>query len=65
MSDKTGDDILRHARTRIREVSPADVKAMLERGEKNVYLDVREPSEFNLGQLPGAVHVPTGGPVEG
>lgn len=45
---------------RISEIKPAEVKGMLERGERCVYLDVREPNEFNLGHLPGAVHIPLG-----
>lgn len=60
MSIKTCDDIVRDAKSRIREVQPAEVKTMLEQGEKRVFLDVREPNEFNLGHLPGAVHVPRG-----
>ena len=46
--------------SRIREIPAAEVKAMIERGERVVYLDVREPNEYNLGHLPGAVHVPRG-----
>ena len=60
MRDNTGDDLGRGATTPVREIAPALVKAMLERGDKAVYLDVREPNEFNLGHLPGAVHVPLG-----
>ncbi|MFI5311157.1 MAG: rhodanese-like domain-containing protein [Gemmatimonadales bacterium] len=60
MSDKTNDKIISEARARTREVQAADVKAMLARGENVVYLDVREPNEFNLGHLPAAVHVPLG-----
>jgi len=30
------------------------------RGERVVYLDVREPNEWNLGRLPHAVHLPRG-----
>ena len=48
------------AKGHIREIKPAEVKGMLERGETCVYLDVREPGEFNLGHLPGAVHIPLG-----
>ena len=51
---------MRVAKGHIREIKPAEVKDMLERGERCVYLDVREPNEFNLGHLPGAVHIPLG-----
>ena len=60
MTYKTGSDLVEEARTRIREISAADVKAMIARGDKAVYLDVREPNEWNLGHLPKAVHLPRG-----
>ncbi len=60
MTYKTGTDLVDDARARIREISAADVKAMIERGDAVVCLDVREPNEWNLGHLPKAVHVPRG-----
>lgn len=60
MSYKTGAELTEEARGRIREVTPAEVAAMRERGEKVVYLDVREPNEWNLGRIPGAVFLPRG-----
>ena len=33
---------------------------MKERRENVVYLDVREPNEWNLGRIPKAVHLPRG-----
>ena len=60
MSYKTGEDLLEEARARIKEVTPADVGGMRERGEQAVYLDVREPNEWNLGRIPGAVFLPRG-----
>jgi rhodanese-related sulfurtransferase len=60
MTYKTGTDLVDEARTRIREISAADVKAMIERGDAAIYLDVREPNEWNLGHLPKAVHLPRG-----
>jgi rhodanese-related sulfurtransferase len=60
MTQKTGADLINEARSRIHEVSAAEVRAMMERGEGAVYLDVREPQEFNLGHLPGALHIPRG-----
>jgi rhodanese-related sulfurtransferase len=53
-------DLVNDAKTRIREVSPKDVQAMQQRGDDAVYLDVREPNEWNLGRMPGAVHIPRG-----
>ena len=48
------------ARRRIREVSVADVKAMLDRGDRFHLLDVREESEWVNGHLPGARHLSKG-----
>ena len=42
------------------EITPADVKARLEQGEKLVLIDVREPWEYALCRIEGAKHVPLG-----
>ena len=60
MSYKTGEDLLQEARARITEVTPAEVAGLRDRGERIVYLDVREPNEWNLGRIPGAVFLPRG-----
>ena len=57
---KSGRDLINEARQRIREVSPQDVQEMRRRGDDVMYLDVREPNEWNLGHVPGAVHLPRG-----
>ncbi len=57
---KTGKQLIDEAKTRIREVSAADVAGMLERKAPVVVLDCREPQEWNLGRIPGAVHIPRG-----
>ena len=57
---KTGTDLLNEARERIREVTPRDVLEMQQRGDPVVYLDVREPNEWNLGHLPNAMHIARG-----
>ena len=41
-------------------LSPQDVKAKLDGGEKIVFLDVREPWEVAVNRLDGAVHIPLG-----
>jgi len=48
------------ARRRVHEVSVADVKAMLDRGERFHLLDVREESEWANGHLPRAQHLSKG-----
>ena len=60
MPHKTGEDLIAEAKEQIEEVSPEDVLAMKERQENVVYLDVREPNEWNLGRIPQAVHLPRG-----
>ena len=40
------------------DISPKDIKAKLDRGEKIVLLDVREPWEIAINRLEGAVHIP-------
>jgi len=42
------------------EIAPADVKARLDRGEKLVLIDVREPWEHQFGRIEGAKLVPLG-----
>ena len=68
MAAKTGQDLIDEAKQQIREVTPEEVRDMQARNEPVVYLDVREPNEWNLGRLPQAVHLPRGnleGKVEG
>ena len=60
MAHKTGQDLIEEARQQIEEVTPEQVREMQARGEQVVYLDVREPNEWNLGRLPHAVHLPRG-----
>ena len=57
---KTGTDLVNDAKQRIREVTPREVLAMLQQNASVVYLDVREPNEWNLGRLPNAMHIPRG-----
>jgi rhodanese-related sulfurtransferase len=42
------------------EITPADVKARLDRGEELFLVDVREPWEYQLCRIEGAKHVPLG-----
>jgi len=52
---KTYADLLREARSQIREVTPQDVRALPD-GDAAI-IDVREASEWEQGHLPGAVHI--------
>ena len=60
MPYKTGSDLVAEAKERIREVTPREVLEMMQRGANVVYLDVREPNEWNLGRLPNAMFLPRG-----
>jgi sulfur-carrier protein adenylyltransferase/sulfurtransferase len=57
---KTGQDLIDEAKQQIDEVTPEQVREMQAHGEQAVYLDVREPAEWNLGRIPHAVHLPRG-----
>ncbi len=48
------------ARKAVPELSPAEVKQRLDRGEKHVLLDVREKEEYRDGHLEGALSLPRG-----
>lgn len=60
MTYKTYHDLVAEAKTRIREISPADSIALHSRRDGTVFIDVREPNEWNLGYIPGARHIPRG-----
>lgn len=60
MAHKSGQDLIDEAKQQIEEVTPEQVREMQSRNERVVYLDVREPNEWNLGRLPNAVHLPRG-----
>jgi molybdopterin/thiamine biosynthesis adenylyltransferase/rhodanese-related sulfurtransferase len=57
---KTYKEIMAEARRLVPELSPAEVKQALDRGEKYVLLDVREKEEYRDGHLDGALSLPRG-----
>lgn len=64
---RSGNDLIAEAKTRIKEIDAAHAIVQQKKGD-SVFLDVREPAEWNLGHVPGAVHVPRGqleGKIEG
>lgn len=52
------EETLAQARTRVREVSPEEAKALLDAAPASLIMDVREPHEWDTGHLPGAILVP-------
>ncbi len=55
---KTFTELLRQARSEIKEVSPAEAENLAASG--SLIVDVRESDEWSEGHLPHAIHVPRG-----
>lgn len=53
-------EMVAKAKASIQKVSAADVKAAIDKKEKAVFLDVRDPNEYSAGHLPGAINVSRG-----
>jgi rhodanese-related sulfurtransferase len=60
MTHKSGTDLIEEAKTRIKEVTPSEAMRMSEADPSIVYLDVREPNEWNLGRIPSAIFIARG-----
>jgi rhodanese-related sulfurtransferase len=59
VSHKTGQDLIDEAKAAIRQVTPEEAQPL--HGQPGVtFLDCREPNEWNLGRIPGAVFIPRG-----
>jgi rhodanese-related sulfurtransferase len=48
------------AKAAIKSVTIQDVKTAMDKNEKAVYLDVRDPNEYAAGHLPGAMNISRG-----
>ena len=57
---KSAGQIVAEARQTIPEVTVAQAKEELDQGQIGLLLDVREPSEWDKGHIPGAVLAPRG-----
>jgi rhodanese-related sulfurtransferase len=53
-------ELVQASRARVHELSVADVRAKLARGERFHLIDVREEGEWAAGHLPGAIHIGRG-----
>jgi rhodanese-related sulfurtransferase len=58
VAEKSGTDLIDEAKSRIREISAAD--AVRNPEPDTIYFDCREPNEYALGHIPGAVFIPRG-----
>ncbi len=59
MSERSEEDLVAEARTRISEIAPAEAIGRREAGSA-LFLDVRELNEWNLFRIAGATHIPIG-----
>jgi len=57
---KTYQEMLAEAKARVREISVKDALALRHTTGDAVFLDVRDPQEYNLGRIPGAVTISRG-----
>jgi rhodanese-related sulfurtransferase len=53
-------ELYARARSRVTQLNADQVREMRERGEQFVLIDVRESNEWNLGHIPGAMHIGRG-----
>lgn len=53
-------DMVAKAKAAIKKVPAAEVKAAIDKKEKALFLDVRDPAEFAAGHLPGAMNISRG-----
>ena len=59
-ADTTPAKLIKEARAAIKEVSVQDVKKMIDSKEKVIFLDIRDPSEYEKEHMPGAIHMSRG-----
>jgi len=59
-ADKTSDQLVKEAKAAIKELSPAEVKKMIDAQEKIILLDVRDKEEFETGYIPDAINISRG-----
>jgi len=55
----TAKELIAEAKKDICEVSVSEAKALLDKGGY-IFLDCREPAEFKMGHIPGAMNIPRG-----
>ncbi len=57
--DLTPSDLVAAAKAEITSITVAEAKALFDKGGY-LFVDVREPDEFKMGHIPGAVNIPRG-----
>jgi len=56
----TTQQMVAQAKAAVPELTVAQAKANIDKGSYKVILDVREPTEFRAGHIPGAMNIPRG-----
>lgn len=59
-SVKTPAQLVEEARVAIKEVSVEDLENMIDNDEKVIILDIRDPNEFEVSHIAGALHMSRG-----
>lgn len=57
--DMTAEDFVKEAKKNVCEVTVAEAKEILDQGDY-LFLDCREPKEYKMGRVPGAINIPRG-----
>jgi len=60
MTYKSATDLVNEAKARIQQISAQESVQLQASDPATLFIDVREPNEWNLGHVPGAVHIPRG-----
>ena len=60
MVHRTYAQLVEEARSRVKELTVEQLRDMQRRGPTPALVDIREDREWNLGHLPGAVHMSRG-----
>jgi len=58
-TDMTADDLVQEAKKNVCEVTISEAKDILDGGEY-LFIDCREPKEYKMGHVPGAMNIPRG-----
>ncbi len=53
-------EMVSKTKANVQKASASDVKAAIDKREKAIFLDVRDPGEFAAGHLPGAINISRG-----
>ena len=57
--DMTPQDLVAAAKAEVTSIDVAKAKSILDQGGY-LFIDVREPSEYTMGHIPGAINIPRG-----